>query len=457
MKKKISLLMMLVLCSVTSILVFGEIISFSGSNSNTQINEVTLLPYTPEFGTNLTAIRVNCTDFENDQIIWVNFTLENPTGHKYIDSENGTSFNDYWNSTAFQINETGTWIWNVTSNDNVTINTSLPYTSGTFTITDDLDWTPNTLDATRNISTDAVYNIEFWTDSREDLNFTLHHNIDGNFTVTLNVSHLVINSSRDMSFLNLNISPNTSSSYGNHSYNLTIKRTAPLNRTWNIPIEIEITTNFGDIEFISPSDYIITTICPGTWEHSLPVINLGNYDMTACHPYLYDTNGTQISTSANFNLAGGASGSAEISYVFTDDIITHFGVYCTASANGSLDYTTNDPQITLIEGEGCGEAGGGPGGGGAAPPRPFVEAVEKEVLPPPPRYCGDGICDEDLGETPWSCRRDCLGLVLKLENIFCLPLFRCGSWESAWFINFIILIVLGYIVYFMVLKKPKRL
>lgn len=451
MKKLLMLLVILVLCS----LAYALPISFSGSNQNTKINLVEYLPYTPEFGTNLTALRANVTDFESDQIIWVNFTLWNPDDVAYIDHLNGTQFGDFWNSTHFVINETGTWKWNITSNDNITLNTSLPYISGTFTITDDLDWTPNVIEATTNISTDKIYNLEFWTDSRENLNFTLYHNIDGNFTVTLNVSHLVINDTRGASYLNLNISPNSSTDYGNHSFNLTIKRKAPLNRTWKIPIEIEITSNFGDIEFVSPSEYVVTTICPGTWEHSIPVINYGNYDMTACHPYLYDTNGTEISSSTNFNLAGGASGVAEITYLFTDDIIAHMGVYCTASANGSLDYTSNDPKITLITGGGCGEAGGGPGGGlGAAPP--FVKVVEKAALPEPPRYCGDGVCDDDLGETPWSCSKDCLGLIWKFDDIFCMPLFACGSWLHSWFINMVVLIILGFMGYYMFIRKARK-
>ena len=218
-------------------MVFAEdLFRFKGNNQNTFINSVEYLANSTayssvHFGQNL-FLRANVTDIENDRVVWVNFTLVNPGGHGYINNSNGTIFNDHWNSTVFQINETGTWIWNVTSTDNDTTYTVSPKSSGSFEVTDDLDWTPNVIEATTNISVDKIYNIEFWTDSREDLNFTFSNDIDGNFTVTLNAS-LMINSSRGRSYLNLNISPNSSTTYGNHSYNLSINRIEVFNRTWN--------------------------------------------------------------------------------------------------------------------------------------------------------------------------------------------------------------------------------
>ena len=425
--------------------------SFDASNQNTFINSVEYIPDSPPgYGSNLT-IRANITDFESDYIPWVNFTLISPSDYWYINNSNGTQFGDYWNSSRFQINETGTWTFNVTSEDNITINTTKPYTNGSFTITDDgLRWAPNKITATTNLSTDKLYNITLWTDSVANLNFTITEDSDGNFTVTLNASLLISSAETTLS---LNISPN-SSDYGNHSFNITVTRQSPLDRAWNISVNVEITSNFGDIEFVGPGEYFIANLCPGAFEHSTPVINYGNYDNMSCHPYLYNSSGDEISTTTGFTIDGGATGVARVSYSFTEDIITHFGVYCVASDNGSLDYTSNDPKVTLIEGADCGDSGGG--GAGAAVPR-IVEVVKEPPLPEPPRVCGDGVCDDDLGESPWSCSRDCLTPAFDVKKIFCLPFLDCGNWKTAWFINSIVILIGIFFLYFMIVRKPGRL
>lgn len=455
--KGLMLVISLVLISFTSIIVYsGDTLLLEGSNQNTAINSVAILPHSiPNFGENI-SIRANITDNENDQIIWANFTLISPNGHWYINNSNGTYFGDFWNSSHFQINETGIWNWSVQSDDNDSINTSVPSLSGSFTITDNLYRVPNQIQLVRGLWKNDTYIIELWTDSREDLNFTIEHNADGNITAKLNTTYLMINSSTGRSYLQLNISTNSTSSYGNHTYNLTFKRKAPLNRTFNIPISIEVTESYGDVEFVSPSDYTFIS-CPGnTIEHTIPATNNGNYNMVNCHPYLYDDNGTEVSTSTNFNFGAGSTENARVSFNFRE-LTTHFGVYCTASANGSLDYTSTDPKITFIKGSGCGSSGPGGGGGVTRVVTETITPEELNIKVTRKTECGDNICDTGLGESIASCPSDCIKKMFDFKDIICWPLFACGTWNKSWFINTIILGVLAYLVFFMIFRKPGRL
>ena len=136
------------------------------------------------------------------------------------------------------------------------------------------------------------------------------------------------------------------------------------------------------------------------------------------------------------------------------------GVYCTASADGSLDYTSNDPQITFTIGGGCGETSGGGGAAGRRiVPRLPQQKLQEEVTISVIREVirGDGICDEALGEDLWNSPTDCVKKAFEFDEVFCMPLFQCGNWKKGWFINLTILMVTGFLVYFMVFKKKGRL
>jgi len=66
----------------------------------------------PKFGEN-NSIQV---EVEDDNTVYVNFTVVNPDGIIVIDNVNGTR-NSPWGSPTFETNVTGTWEWNATAGD----------------------------------------------------------------------------------------------------------------------------------------------------------------------------------------------------------------------------------------------------------------------------------------------------------------------------------------------------
>ena len=436
------LLIIIVLCSST---VFSEFIRFSGTNQNTYINSHEIIPYNiPQFGANIT-IRANVTD-DNNSISWVNFTLISPDNASVINKENGTQFGEYWNSSLYTINTTGTWTYNVNSSDDDTSNTTSDTRTASFTITDNFYHTPNEITEVIPLHYNLSHDINLWTDSRVYLNFTLNHTMDNNFTINLSQDYIKVNSTQYSTF-QINISSTASSSAGQHNGTLTIQRHAPLDRNFIINISISISESYGDVEFVSPEDYSFVS-CGGTITHSQQVKNNGNYEMTDCRAYLYDIEGAEMAVGTTFTLGAGSNASAQLSYSYTPSstIESFFAVECTANPNGSTDRTSDYPKITFIPGVNCGESSGGGGGGGAVtyvlPSEEELEPVIKEVLV----GCGNGICEED--ENPLSCPQDCVPEIFNLEDIFCIPIFKCGNWERAWFLNFTVVLLLGGFIVF---------
>ena len=83
--------------------------------SNPQINTNATIPATPLYRQNM-IITSDITD-EDNNIIWVNFTLKNPSGIIVIDHENGTNEGDIWNSSTYLLNESGLWQWWINASD----------------------------------------------------------------------------------------------------------------------------------------------------------------------------------------------------------------------------------------------------------------------------------------------------------------------------------------------------
>lgn len=429
-------MLVLVLCSSTYVLA-SDVFRFDGSNQNTITNSVTYLPYSVvNFAQNLT-IRSNTTDTK-DRIVFVNFTLVDPDGVVAINNVNGTQFGDFWNSTHYIINKSGTWSYYILSGDNETSNTTLNNYSNSFTITDSLYKDLIQITEVVPIWHNLTYTIEIYSTSRETLNFTLGKEMDNNLTLKFNQTYIQLNSTRYKSYFQVNISSNSSSLYGIHYGNITITRNEPFYRVFTIPISIEISDNYGDIEHQNATDYTLTS-CGGTLVHSTKVVNNGNYPMTDCRPYLYNEDGVEVSTPTIFSIGAGSTATAYVSYVYGggSTITTHFGVRCTASPSGGYDYTSSNPEITFSPGVGCGGTGGG-GGSIQIVEKPYTE-IQTPTLEDIPGLCGNGVCEE--GETPWDCPDDCLKKVFEFDDIFCTPIFKCGNWDKAWFINGIIILV----------------
>ena len=104
---------------------------------------------------------------------------------------------------------------------------------------------------------------------------------------------------------------------------------------------------------------------------------------------------------------------------------------------------TNKSFTTSASGGG----GGGGGGGGISPPK---EPTEPKQEPLPDR-CGNSVCESD--EDPLNCPEDCR--LFSLDEMFCTPFPNCGNWNRAWFINTIVVVVLGGMVYMQ--QKGKKI
>ena len=135
-----------------------------------------------------------------------------------------------------------------------------------------------------------------------------------------------------------------------------------------------------------------------------------------------------------------------------------YNIRCSASLNGSSDELNSTPEITFSPATGCGATA-------AAGPTTGPEAPKAELAPvaPPPEINitgwiqADKKCEKEKGETPWNSPQDCLKNIWELDKVFCLPLFNCGNWGEAWWINGMIVLVavgLGYFMYKS--KKIKR-
>lgn len=115
----------------------------------------------------------------------------------------------------------------------------------------------------------------------------------------------------------------------------------------------------------------------------------------------------------------------------------------------------NDTSVEFTTEQSTGSSGGG--GGGA----PVIQKIE---LPTPSELtaeeieglCGNGICEPEVGETPWTCFNDCFAEIWELDQIFCLPLFNCGNWTEAWFMNIMVLTTIGGFGYFQYRTKKTR-
>jgi hypothetical protein len=117
------------------------------------------------------------------------------------------------------------------------------------------------------------------------------------------------------------------------------------------------------------------------------------------------------------------------------DNVTQVG--CFDSENNYVENVTNLP-IILSSAETGGGTGGGGGGGGGGTLAPEKQVAQRKIQVAEER-CGNFVCEDN--ESPLSCPLDCR--FFSLDEAFCTPIFRCGNWERAWFINSIILLILG--------------
>ena len=112
----------------------------AGNTNKTSTNTITInLP--PTINSNAASpslpiedqqvyIYANVTD-DNNNLLWVNFTITAPNGTVIVNNQNASSNNgDIWNSSSFNASSIGIWSWNITTSDGL----STTQTSNNFTI-----------------------------------------------------------------------------------------------------------------------------------------------------------------------------------------------------------------------------------------------------------------------------------------------------------------------------------
>lgn len=425
------------------------------------INSISFYPFYPTYGANITIV-ANVTDTQYN-IPWVNFTITSPSGISFVNSngtvKDGTAASTLWNSTYQRINETGTWTYNIT----VYNNTFPAYitTSGSFNITDlvSLDTAMISVPFELNLSSNKSWSLGIRTNSKEWFNFSFNHTIDTkNFTTSLfNATSVVINNETWV-YINFTLGTNTTTTLGNYSFNITINRSTlldsqlyPFNKTFTIPLYVTVAEYIGDIELTSISNYEFIS-CGETLTSSFSVQNLGNYQLTNCYPFLLNSTGGREGTSSlsGFSLAASATKIIPISYAYTPGVSKTFtfDIECAATPDGFNDTLSGiKPQLTFRTPLSCTSSGGGTGGQKQTEEIPqkqeetIIEAEEIKGI------CGNKVCELDKGESPWDCPGDCLKNFFEFDKIFCLPFLKCGNWQTSWFNNTIIVVILASVVY----------
>ena len=136
-------------------------------------------------------------------------------------------------------------------------------------------------------------------------------------------------------------------------------------------------------------------------------------------------------------------------------------IYVEDNKNNIVDsYPNLTFEVTAAPNGGNGGGGGGGGGGTSslAPEKVVERKVEVAV-----ERCGNFACEECdesspegcTEETPLSCPIDCR--FFSLDEAFCTPIFNCGNWLKSWFLNGIILLVIGSLVFTQYMAKKKKI
>ena len=133
-------------------------------------------------------------------------------------------------------------------------------------------------------------------------------------------------------------------------------------------------------------------------------------------------------------------------------------VIVTDNSSNSQAYNFTNITFTVSAQPSGGGTSGGGGGGGLAP-----QPVQNITIVAPER-CGNFVCEacdvnsplDCVDETPLSCAQDCK--FFSLDDAFCTPIFNCGNWRSQWFVNSVLFLVVGGLIYtqYTANKKKKK-
>jgi len=369
-------------------------------NSNPVINSNITVPATPRYGLS-TYISANVTDVDDD-FTEVNFTLIAPNGTKVIDNQNASTSNgDIWNSSAYTIDNYGTWYWwvNVSDTHSGSANNdgSFSISLGTLTIT-----TPDG---------DQTHDYSDTKGTNETFNLTFSHDGNSNNTIEFTTFSNLSNSSRFLVYFeeepstiqygvtkNISVTIQTDSSLTQGTYTgiIEVNRTDDSSTT-NITVTATVYYAVPDLQ---ASSFTITMNESSTKATDFTLRNLGNWNATNCNLTFTTTIDTDSESwnISSFLISNSSDVYAQLSITSnsntgTDNASTIL-LNCTSYTDGSYETEIITGTFTVEDIAGVGGGAGGGAGGGTIPAGPT---------------CGNGYCEryEDV-EGDDYCPEDCI-------------------------------------------------
>lgn len=345
---------------------------------------MTYNPYAPEINSNSTYpsipyylstanISANVTDSDG-QVVYVNFTVQSPNNDIYFNGDNGTAFHgsDIWNSSNFDINQTGDYNVTITATDDNGYTTTQMWnftvSLGTMSVlTPDADHTHefsilagNTeyFNLTINVSLgDGLSNSTFnftWTDNLTNQSVCLL-----NLAGISNITAFSQGGSSNKSLINITI--NSSLGTGTYSGIINVSRQQD-NSYVLIEVNFTVSSYAGDVDIVNTSFSMAKTTSESIMKQFL-VWNKGNRNLTSC---VFSTTNTlavtiacdqegftvsnETNVTANCNFNDGLPGTDPSASVTLICVSTDGGGTDSDSISGSMTLTSLD-------------TGGGGGGG----------------------------------------------------------------------------------------------
>lgn len=369
------------------------------------------------FLNNITMRAVGTTDF-----YWVNFTIKSPTGIYIMNNQNGTYLGNYtWESVPFVLNETGTWITNVTAYDGANVFTD----SLTFEITYYVNFTPKNYTYSVHFAdygTNMSYNLSIWHNTDENIyfNFTIGPQYGYNFTYYIQNETLVVGQSSASNPVNNLITIYINKSVIDDEYpinitfwdtNTSTKYVSTLIMAVNPPTgEPRLYDDISGVECTSDKDsdcYCSDTTHPGPGQlvasiFNFKVKNVGNYSLEGCQMRIewqtapevepeFIIDGSKVN---NFSLEMDEEKIVSVrvysSYYDIGKTLTgNLYVWCDCATRLCMDNENRPENRPLIEikvesqpesqgpSSGAGGAGGGAGGAGGGIANVDVYAVKQ--------------------------------------------------------------------------------
>jgi len=396
--------------------------------------------------TTYTTLNWTTLDPDND---WINYYVYADTNANPItlvfSGTNASGTNMFFNYTSLL--DATTYYWKVQADDNVTnssnstirsfaVNTNSPAITIIYPTNNSwrIDDTHLTINFTAT-DTDGIGQCELW------LNETgIWHKNQTNNQVTsgiqTNFSNINLTDERYYLFsINCSDTPGASGfySFGNVTFGIdTIKPTILVTS----PTEDQSLTSKDNITLIHTANDGFLNNC--------------SYNVIQNATGLLEISNTTITCNQNINFSVTA---------LTDYMLTF---YANDSAGNTISTFINFTVTTVSSDGGSTTVSGGGGGGSTLAPEKIVERKVEIAV----ERCGNLFCEEcdDSSpegcedENPLSCPIDCR--FFSLDEAFCTPIFNCGNWLKSWFLNGIIILVIGSLVltqYMAKQKKVKRL